>query len=286
VIKSLYFTLFPPITIVGSAEKPLSVPGIESLKKALVSSEKFNIDLEIDGNTQTFDIINFNSPSPDVHDRIEPDDDLPLELYSLCTIEFFEDISKYIGGYTLISSQPPESGYFEFFRGDMYPISVRGSDKQLYATTAEIKPLRKDYVVALKSLLQIDFEEQLGNALATFVDNVLKPMATTMNEVFTLDRGLGDEDSIVNIIGGDFKRLVTRTEELISIVNYNMEQTAERNKAFLRLTLPLMLKQALLENFGEYFQFVADVNSAKMVIQKRKTITAEEFLNLAVKFIR
>ncbi|MFX0183035.1 MAG: hypothetical protein ACFE95_08145 [Candidatus Hodarchaeota archaeon] len=282
----MYFTLFPPITIDGSAEKALSVPGIESLKKALVSSEKFCVVLEIDGNTQTFDIIKFNSPSTDVHDRIEPDDDMPLELYSLCTIEFFEDIAKHIGGYTLISSQPPESGYFEIFRGDRYPVSVRGSDKQLYATTAEIKPLRKDYVVSLKSLLQVDFEEQLGNSLATFVDNVLKPMTTTMNEVFALDKGLSDEDSIVNIIGGDFKRLITRTEELISIVNYNMEQTAERNKAFLRLTLPLMLKQALLDNFGEYFQFVADVNSVKLVIQKRKTITAEEFLNLVVKFIR
>jgi hypothetical protein len=286
VTKNLYFTLFPPIAIDGSAEKTLDVPGIESLKKAILTSEKFSIVLEIDGNTQTHDIIDFNSPFPDVHDRIDPDDDLPLELYSLCTVEFFEELAKSIGGYTLISSEPPECGYFEFFRGDRYPISVRGSDKQLYATTAELRPLRKDYVVSLKSLLQIDFEEQLGNSLATFVDNVLKPLSATMEEVFTLDKSLDDEDSIVNIIGGDFKRLISRTEELITIVNYNMEQTAERNKAFLRLTLPLMLKQALLENFEEYFQFEPDVNKAKMEIKKRKIITAADFLEQVVKVLR
>ncbi|MFX0173946.1 MAG: hypothetical protein ACFE9L_18835, partial [Candidatus Hodarchaeota archaeon] len=87
-------------------------------------------------------------------------------------------------------------------------------------------------------------------------------------------------------IGGDFKRLISRTEELITIVNYNMEQTAERNKAFLRLTLPLMLKQALLENFQEFFQFKPEVNQAKMEIQKRKIIPADEFLDQAVKILR
>lgn len=283
----MYFTLFPPISIEGSPiEKPLNIPGLEALKSIQVSQEKVSCVLNIDGNTKTFDVISFNDPVQDVNHRVEPDDIFPLELMPLVTIELLEDIAQKIGGYTLISSKPPDAGYFEFFRGDLYPISIRGSDKQLYALTAELRPLRKDYFVALNSLLEIDFESQLETSLATFSENVLKPMSTTMNEVFSLDRSLSSDDSVVNIIGTDFKRLISRTDELITIVNYHMDQTAERNKAFLRLTLPLMLKQALLENFTEYLQFEPQESEIKLKIVKRKSLPITELLDIFLRSFR
>lgn len=283
----MYFTLFPPISIEGSAiEKTLDIPGLESLKSIKISAEKVRCVLETDGKSQTIDVISFNDPSPDVHHRIELDDSFPLELMPLVTIELLEDIAQKIGGYALISSEPPETGYLDFYRGDLYPISVRGSEKQLYALTAELQPLRKDYFVALSSLLEIDFESQLETSLATFSENVLKPMSATMEEVFSLDKTLDTDDSVVNVIGGDFKRLVSRTDELISIVNYQMDQTAERNKAFLRLTLPLMLKQALLENFTEYIQFDHQESEIKLKITKRKSIPIEDLGVVIVKSFR
>lgn len=280
----MYFTLFPPISIEGAViEKTIDIPGLEALKSIQVSKEKISCVLDIDGNTRTIDVIGFNNPVQDVNQRIEPDDIFPLELMPLVTIELLEELAQMIEGYTLIFSEPPEAGYFEFYRGDLYPISIRGSDKLLYALTAELRPLRKDYFVALNSLLEIDFESQLENSLATFSDNVLKPMSVTMNEVFSLDKELDSEESIVNIIGGDFKRLISRTDELITIVNYHMDQTAERNKAFLRLTLPLMLKQALLDNFTEYLQFKAQESVIKLEIVKRKTVPIEDLLELILK---
>jgi hypothetical protein len=205
----------------------------------------------------------------------------------LVTIEFFETLAEVISGYCLISSKLPKAGYLDFFRGEIYPISVRGSSKELYALTAELHPLRKDYFVALNSLLQIDFEEQLENSLATFVDNILRPMSKTLDEVTLLNETTdNDTNSIIKIIGSDFKKLISRTEELISIVNYNMDQTAERNKAFLRLTLPLMLKQALLENFADYISFEINTNSIQLNILKRKTIPANILMDLALKFLK
>lgn len=285
--KELYFTLFPPITVEGSAQKELNLSGLEALKAINVSSDKITVDIEIEEYTKTIEVIRFNDPSQDVNSRIEPHDTLPLELMPLVTIEFLEALAEMIGGYCLITNKVPETGYLEFYRGDVYPISVRGSSKELYALTAEFHPLRKDYFVALNSLLQIDFEEQLENSLATFIDNVLRPMSLTLDEVVSLDDTVDCDDvSIVQVIGGDFKRLVSRTEELISIVNYNMDQTAERNKAFLRLTLPLMLKQALLDNFKEYFSFETELNSIKLKITKRKNIDANDLMKLAQKFLR
>ncbi|MFX0210033.1 MAG: hypothetical protein ACFFDT_28895, partial [Candidatus Hodarchaeota archaeon] len=236
--------------------------------------------LDIDGNTRTIDVISFNNPSPDINHRIELADDFPLELMPLVTIELLEELAQKIGGYTLIFSDPPKAGYFEFYRGDLYPISIRGVDKQLYTSTAELRPLRNDYFVALNSLLEIDFESQLETSLATFSENVLKPMSTTMDEVFSLDKDLASDDSVFNIMGSDFKRLISRTDQLITIVSYHMDQTAERNKAFLRLTLPLMLKQALFENFKDYLQFEAANSEYRLKIIKRKSLSVEDILNL------
>ncbi|MFX0125540.1 MAG: hypothetical protein ACFFAE_18100 [Candidatus Hodarchaeota archaeon] len=281
----MYFTLFPPISIEGTTtEKSMNISGLEALKSIHISTEKVSCVVDVDGKTKTFDVINFNDPVPDVNHRITPDADFPLELMPLATIEFLEDLAQKIGGYTLIFSEPPKAGYFEFYRGDLYPLSIRGSDKQLYALTAELRPLRKDYFVALNTLLEIDFEAQLETSLATFSENVLKPMSETMNEVFTLDRELDSDESIVNIIGSDFKRLISRTDELITIVNYNMDQTAERNKAFLRLTLPLMLKQALFENFTEYLQFESQDSEFKLKIIKRKSLSIEDLWEVIYKF--
>ena len=279
--------MFPPVNIEGSAQKALNIPGLETLKSIQVSSTKISILIDIEGNTETFDVIKFNEPSSDINKRIEPTDNLPLELMPLVTIEFFETLAEVISGYCLISSKLPKAGYLDFFRGEIYPISVRGSSKELYALTAELHPLRKDYFVALNSLLQIDFEEQLENSLATFVDNILRPMSKTLDEV-TIRNETTDNDtnSIIKIIGSDFKKLISRTEELINIVNYNMDQTAERNKAFLRLTLPLMLKQALLENFADYISFEINTNSIQLNILKRKTIPANILMDLALKFLK
>lgn len=283
----MYFTLFPPVRIEGSAQKALNLPGLETLKYIQVSPTKISILIDIEGNTETFDVIRFNEPSSDINKRIEPTDNLPLELMPLVTIEFFETLAEVISGYCLISKKLPEAGYLDFFRGDIYPISVRGSSKELYALTAELHALRKDYFVALNSLLQIDFEEQLENSLATFVDNILRPMSKTLDEVTSLDETYdSDTNSIIKILGSDFKKLVSRTEELISIVNYNMDQTAERNKAFLRLTLPLMLKQALLENFADYISFEINTNSIQLNVLKRKTIPANMLMDLAFKFLK
>lgn len=283
----MYFTLFPPISIEGSAQKTLNIPGLEELKSIHVTPEKISVSIEKDENPRTIEVISFNKPSTDVNTRIEPQDDLPLELMPLVTIEFLEELAQIVSGYCLITNESPKAGYLEYFRGDIYPISVRGSSKELYAQTAELHPLRKDYFVALNSLLQIDFEEQLENSLATFVDNVLRPMSATLDEVITLDENVDcDDNSIIQVIGSDFKRLVSRTEELISIVNYNMDQTAERNKAFLRLTLPLMLKQALLENFSDYISFETELNSIKLKIKKRKSISAEDLAELALKYLK
>jgi hypothetical protein len=280
----LYFTLFPPISVEGATtEKTIDISGLEALKSVHLSTEKVSCVIDVDGNEKTFDVIKFNDPVPDVNHRIGPDDDSPLELMPLITIEFLEELAQKIGGYVLIFSEPPKAGYFEFFRGDLYPISVRGSDKQLYALTAELRPLRKDYFVALNTLLEIDFESQLETSLATFSDNVLKPMSETMSEVFSLERESDSDESIVNIIGGDFKRLISRTDELITIVNYNMDQTAERNKAFLRLTLPLMLKQALLENFTDYLQFEYEDLEIELKIVKRKSLTIDDLWDIIFK---
>ena len=280
----MYFTLFPPISIEGTTtEKTIDISGLEALKTIRLSTDKVSCVIEVDGVEKTFDVIKFNDPVPDVNYRIVPDADFPLELMSLLTIEFLEEIAQKIGGYTLIFSDPPKAGYLEFYRGDLYPISIRGSDKQLYALTAELRPLRKDYFVALNTLLEIDFEAQLENSLATFSENVLKPMSETMSEVFSLDKELDSEESIVNIIGSDFKRLISRTDELITIVNYNMDQTAERNKAFLRLTLPLMLKQALLENFSEYFQIESENLELELKILKRKSVAIEDLWDIIYK---
>ncbi len=282
----MFFTLFPPITIEGSIEKKPVITGLETLQKISINAEKVSVDLNIEGSIQKYDIILFNNNFTDVHKRIDPDDNFPLELMPLITIEFFEEIAKFLGGYTLIYIEPPKTGFFEFYRGDRYPISVRGSGKQLYATTAELRPLRKDYIIALQGLLSIDFEEQLENSLATFVENILKPMSETMTDVLSSDEALENEESIVDIIGGDFKRLISRTQELISIVNYNMEQTAERHKAFLRLTLPLMLKQALLENFSDYLEFKFDPNCIKLNVIKRKTIQAKDLMDIIIQTLK
>ena len=279
----MFFTLFPPITIDGTEELGLSVPGLETLKQIRVSSEKVTVLLEEDGQSQEHDIITFNTPTLDVHRRIDPEEteeEFPLELMPLVTIEFLEMLALKIEGYTLISDQPPEVGFGEFWRGDRYPISIRGSTRELYPNVAELRPMRRDYIVALESLLNIDFENQLENSLATFIDNVLKPMSDTMNDLFERRRDLDSDESVINIIGSDFKRLITRTEDLISIVDVTRSQTSERNKAYLRLTLPLMAKQALVENFEEYFELEQQENSIKIHISKRRSVSAKDFAKM------
>ncbi len=276
--------LYPPISIQGSTTREFNLPGIETLKSFSVTPEKISFTINRDGSQEIIDIITFNSPVDNVNYRVSPDDDYPLELMPMVTVEFFEGLAQLIGGYTLITEEVPETGYLEIFRGDVYPISIRRADKNLYATTAELRPLRKDYFVALNNFLQIDFEEQLETSLATFVENVLNPMTTTMKEVFELEENKECEDSVVTVIKDDFHSLISRTEELISIVDYNMDQTAERNKAFLRLSLPVMLKQAILDNITDCVKFSKSSNSISLSIDKRKEIDSESLADLITKY--
>jgi len=276
----MYFMLFPPISIKGTAEKELNLAGVESLKSFRVTPEKISFTLENSGKMQTIDIITFNSPTTDVNFRREPDDDFPLELMPMATIEFFEAFAQHIKGYTLLTEKIPETGYLELYRGDLYPISVRGSDKNLYATTAELRPLRKDYFVALNNFLEVDFEEQLETSLATFIENVLQPMSSTKDKVFEQNAEQGNENEIVNVMKDDFHNLIVRTEELISIVDYNMDQTAERNKAFLRLSLPVMLKQAIFENCSDYIDLEEEPNSIKLIVKDRQIVEAEDIADV------
>ena len=278
--------LFPPITIKGTAERELNLTGVESLKSFRVTPEKISFTLEEGGEMQTIDIITFNSPTSDVNFRREPDDDFPLELMPMATIEFLEAFAQHIKGYTLLTEKAPEIGYLELYRGDLYPISVRGSDKNLYATTAELRPLRKDYFVALNNFLEIDFEEQLETSLATFVKNVLQPMSSTMEKVFEQYAEQGSENEVVNVMKDDFQSLIVRTEELISIVNYNMDHTAERNKAFLRLSLPVMLKQAIYDNLADYVELVKEPNAIRCVIKNRRIVNADDLANVITAFFR
>ena len=278
--------LFPPITIKGTAEKELKLTGVESLKSFRVTPEKISFTLETDEEMQTIDVMTFNTPMNDVNFRREPDDDFPLELMPMATIEFLEAFAQQIEGYTLLTEEVPETGYLELYRGDLYPISVRGSDKNLYATTAELRPLRKDYFVALNNFLEIDFEAQLETSLATFVENVLQPMSSTMEKVFDHSAEQENEDGIVNVVKEDFQSLIVRTEELISIVNYNMDQTAERNKAFLRLSLPVMLKQAIFDNLSDYIEILKESNGLRLNIKNRRTIEAEDLAKVILAFFR
>ena len=280
----MYFMLFPPVSIQGKVDRELNLPGIESLKALHISPEKISFTLITGDSTQTIDTITFNSPATDVHFRIQPTDTYPLELMPIATVEFLEALAQLIKGYSLIIDKSPETGYLEIFRGDLYPISVRRADKDLYATTAELRPLRKDYFIALNNFLQIDFEEQLENSLATFVDNVLQPMAVTMEEVFNRTKFEEEEEAVVSVIKDDFQSLISRSQELINIVNYNMEQTAERNKAFLRLSLPVMLKQAILDNIEEYIEIIRESNTIQLKIKKRVEISAETLADLIEKF--
>ena len=280
----MHFMLYPPISVQGTITRELNLPGIETLKSFSVTPEKISFTINHNDSLKTIDVITFNSPVTDVNFRISPDDDYPLELMPMATVEFLEGFAQLIEGYTLITEDVPETGYLELFRGDVYPISIRRADKNLYATTAELRPLRKDYFVALNNFLQIDFEAQLETSLATFVENVLHPMTTTMKEVFALEENKECEDSVVTVIKDDFHSLISRTEELISIVDYNMEQTAERNKAFLRLSLPVMLKQAILDNINEFVQFSRKANAISLSINKRTEIEAEALADLITKF--
>ncbi|NHJ03132.1 MAG: hypothetical protein EAX86_13425 [Candidatus Heimdallarchaeota archaeon] len=279
----MYFQLFPPVSIEGSINKSLEISGLEAIKSIQITPKKLSCTLNIDGNEKQFDIVSFNFPFMDIHKRVDPDEDFPLELMPLITIEFLEAIAQQLKGYTLLSHDIPKAGYLEFYLGDIYPISVRGSTKDIYPATAELRPLRKDYFVALNTHLEIDFEEQLENSLTTFAENVLRPMSAAMTEVFELDKDLCEDGSIIKVLSRDFEKLVSRTDELISIVSYHMDQTAERNKSFLRLTLPLMLKQALIENYHDYIRFKSQTNEIKLEIIKREVITADQLMQIIVK---
>jgi hypothetical protein len=198
----------------------------------------------------------------------------------IATVEFLEAFSQLIEGYALIMDKAPETGYLEIYRGDFYPISIRRADKDLYATTAELRPLRKDYFIALNNFLAVDFEEQLENSLATFMENVLQPMTITMQEVLDLSGSKGEDDEVVSVMKEDFQSLITRTQELISVVDYNMDQTAERNKAFLRLSLPVMLKQAIIDNLNDYVDIIRESNTVQLKVKNRVEISAEKIADL------
>jgi len=86
----MHFMLFPPTTIKGTAEKELNLTGVESLKSFRVTPEKISFTLEEAGEMQTIDVITFNTPVTDVNFRRGPDDDFPLELMPMATIEFLE----------------------------------------------------------------------------------------------------------------------------------------------------------------------------------------------------
>ena len=277
--------LFPPFSVQGTVERELNLTGIESLKAMHISPKKITFTVSSGSSTQIIEAITFNSPITDVNFRMQPTDTYPLELMPIATVEFLEGLSQLINGYALILDKAPETGYLEVYRGDLYPISIRRADKDLYATTAELRPLRKDYFIALNNFLTVDFEEQLENSLATFMENVLQPMTITMQEVFNLSKSKDENDAVVSVIKEDFQSLITRTQELISVVDYNMDQTAERNKAFLRLSLPVMLKQAILDNLVDFVDIIRESNTVQLKVKNRVEITAEALADLIEKLL-
>ena len=109
-------------------------------------------------------------------------------------------------------------------------------------------------------------------------------MSSTMEKVLEQYAEQNCESDVVNVVTDDFKSLITRTEELISIVNYNMDQTAERNKAFLRLSLPVMLKQAIFDNFADFVELVKEPNAMKVVIKNRRVIDADDVAKVIIGF--
>jgi hypothetical protein len=107
-----------------------------------------------------------------------------------------------------------------------------------------------------------------------------------MEKVFDQYAEQDSESEVVNVMKDDFHSLIVRTEELISIVNYNMDQTAERNKAFLRLSLPVMLKQAIFDNLSDYVELVKEPNNMRISIKNRRIIDADDLANVIIAFFR
>ncbi len=63
-----------------------------------------------------------------------------------------------------------------------------------------------------------------------------------------------------------------------------MDQTAERNKAFLRLSLPVMLKQAILDNLENCVEIIKEPNSIQLKIKDRKSISSDSLADLILRF--
>jgi len=63
-----------------------------------------------------------------------------------------------------------------------------------------------------------------------------------------------------------------------------MDHTSERNKAFLRLSLPVMLKQAIFDNLSDYVELVKEPNNLRLSIKNRRIIDADDLAKVIIAF--
>ena len=87
--------LFPPISVQGTVERELNLPGIESLKSMHISPKKITFTVSSGTSTKIIETVTFNSPITDINFRIQPTDTYPLELMPIATVEFLEALSQF-----------------------------------------------------------------------------------------------------------------------------------------------------------------------------------------------
>ena len=268
----MYFSFIPPIKVVGSVKDKLNIPGLDIVKEIQITPNEVTIYVDHDYQTKALEIFTFKTVVPEAFRWIDPND-LPIELIPMASVEIIEDIAKLIGGFALLYDDLPKSGYLEFFRGDMYPLSIRRPDKSSYSATVQLKRMPKGYFTSMDSALRQNIEEQLEYTLKTFLVNVIYPFEHKFTK------------SEINTIEADMKKFVSRTRDLITIINSSFPLIEERQKAFLRLALPIMLKQTLIDGFSDYFSFENTPFEHKLSINKHKEIKAEDILRIFKKFL-
>ena len=256
------FSFLPLVKVIGKTEIQVNSTMVE---RVIVTEADIKFKLK-HSESKEVKLIEFDTKQG-IH-TLHDDIGLPIELFSMTTIDFLEAISsKYKLSTILLEESNSNMNFVEIFSfmGDnkiYLPFQVRKpSTKTLYSSVFNLMPIKSNLMSPIE-VLSDQYEDYLENALYSFLLNVSKPYREKEHQEL--------------IKSQELLKVLDRIEDLSQIMTGQIDNIRERYRAFSRIMVPLIQLANIKKKIGDSIQMEFSKNSISYNLKYPIEIPSEE----------
>ncbi len=257
----MYFATIPFFRIEGNGT--VSVDN-ELIKEIQVSSDGVSVkvnpeeisDTTVEETFDSYEVLKFNDTREFLHYQVELDD-IVTDLAYFASLDFLQSIChehEIIG--VLFAQAPSGNPYIAMSLGNWYPFSIKRPEGPVYPELVILGRFSTNYFVKIQQFVGDDLTEQFENTIATFRDNVLRPL-----------------EKQAQATENEMRIVVQQAKNLTTILGEYLHDLDDRYRHLMDMITPVILKESLVKELEEHVTFYYHENN--LAANPRTTLTIE-----------